>query len=693
MSPGQSIAIQQSAVVQEKLANVNGSDLLQANILESPYNTPTAANALAKNINKCMTIIKPALIHTAPAFSTTHGEHSLSPNLAGTPGVWFRPEGSAADLVQLGSLKEKLCWQTSFKDGQISYRDLSHEEAETLRAELRASLPAGSSSLGWLSDFGDFLAGVINGVINILTMLVETVENGVHVVIHFLVNGAEDLIDTVITTVGQAFDIVEILFADVDVTFKKLLAWLGFVFNWKQIVYTQQAMEYTVSQLLQFLPLAAQGVQKVVDGGFSKLKGQISTLFSDAIKSVGQSSVGGYAEDNKPSFPAFGSASANNILGNALIDNIGGATLLPSESLTADAELLESVNSFLAELNIFVGSVEQNKAFPGITTYFQNLGTSTDQIFVSLLTGLLTAVEGIAEQVVAGMQTFADTLLQMTTKLLDFLATLLTRSWQIPFVSQLYTYITGESSFTALGLMTLIAAIPTTILYKVVEGVAPFPDPDSVKDFQNSFNYESMLQAAGFAQIEGALPLPAKVATTLMQLNACCVGILGVFTAKLDIQPSASDLPSEGTLGTTILVAVLEIAAQALSFPWFTSPTSVQAAVSWSWGWVGILLDIVFLIKDQKFPENDSDLGVGAELLYAIVHFIMAIVLAIVSDKGLQRAAAILPTIPELSKVLRLTAIEEFTDGISLGVLAVEDVIFYTATAYVLARLSNSAQE
>ena len=70
------------------------------------------------------------------------------------------------------------------------------------------------------------------------------------------------------------------------------------------------------------------------------------------------------------------------------------------------------------------------------------------------------------------------------------------------------------------------------------------------------------------------------------------------------------------------------------------------------------------------------------QFVYSLIHLTLAI-LASEATSGLPVAANILPVIPELSKLLRLSVVQEVTRKISLGVLAVEDAAFYLASAIV----------
>jgi hypothetical protein len=68
-------------------------------------------------------------------------------------------------------------------------------------------------------------------------------------------------------------------------------------------------------------------------------------------------------------------------------------------------------------------------------------------------------------------------------------------------------------------------------------------------------------------------------------------------------------------------------------------------------------------------PENKQDPGVIVSFVYALGHLGAAIG-ASVGSSGVTVAANILTVIPELTKLLRLTAVVAYTDTISLKVQA-----------------------
>lgn len=91
-------------------------------------------------------------------------------------------------------------------------------------------------------------------------------------------------------------------------------------------------------------------------------------------------------------------------------------------------------------------------------------------------------------------------------------------------------------------------------------------------------------------------------------------------------------------------------------------------------------MDTAFICKEDTMPENWEDRGVYLGTVYGVGHLALAIS-ASVGRSGTPVAAAILPTIPELAKPLRLTRVAAGTEGVSLVVLGVADGVFGLSTA------------
>lgn len=691
MAPGQSIALAQSTATQARLADVQGADLMNATVadgsflLGEQYRTQTTTDSLAAAFRQCM-----SLPDTPPASPAL-----LSRNAQLHHGVWNRNGGSATDLTRRIAPATEQHWQLSFDGPEVSYRTLTRDDAAALIAFKRAALPDAFGFFDWLEDVGDFFEGVADGFINVVDTVVTTIGNTVNAVFTFVVDGVTAIYEAVVTTVEQAFGIVEAFLAQVKVFFEMVFEWLGFLFDWPDMVRTHTAFVYAVNQLLGFLQGAAGGMQRVIDNGIHDVQGRLATLFNDAVKNIaGTASVGGYEQAHAQSSPDFNSATSNTVIGNAMLDNAGAARSAAGGALLAAIDS-GPFDQYLQLLEQFATNTEAGAAFASALSYFQNLGGSLDQIFSQLLSGMLQVVQGILQSALAGVQVLVDGLFQLMQTVLAALQAILNEEWNIPFVSQLYSFITGGSTLTTLDLVALLVAVPTTILYKIAHDSAPFPDDASVTAFESSFDAQSLLRASGLGasgtrvvneELTTLDPPPSPWAMILNTGTAVFTFFYGLFSAYIDSQEEAAPLASKWAF-------VLELGVQACSCPWLTSSAGPDcstedgsAATLWIYECFGCALDAYFLKETNAITENASDRGVVISFVYACGQLIVSIVASLKADAA-TIANYIVSCIPPLSKILLLSSIVESTGGTSRAVVAFIDVTFL-ATSAILTSLS-----
>ena len=113
---------------------------------------------------------------------------------------------------------------------------------------------------------------------------------------------------------------------------------------------------------------------------------------------------------------------------------------------------------------------------------------------------MFTLAQGVIQAILSGVQAVVDAILEIVPTLVSAMQAMLNAEWNIPFVSQLYSYVTNGGTLTTINLFALIAAIPTTVLYKCAKGQAPFASQADVNNFTNLFDSQSMLQASGVGQ-------------------------------------------------------------------------------------------------------------------------------------------------------------------------------------------------
>jgi hypothetical protein len=676
MSPGESITIDQYSVTQSQLASVTGTDLMDAKdaegnyLIPDKYRTAQTTASMASAFNQCMQL------STVPA-----GAHAFMTRGQPKRGVWLTPAGAAPDFRRIGKPPPRQHWRLAMTGTDLVYQELTQAEASARVAELRATSRSAADIFSWVNTIGDFFAEVSSGVATVVETVVNTVAEGIQAVFNFVVNGISYVFESVITFVEQAFDVVMTIFAQVSVAFEKVFEWLGFIFDWNDILLTHEALVYTINTFIGFLQGATTGIQAYIDTGINTVQSQISSLFDQAVATIaGSATIGGYVEDNEPDAPDYTEAMSNNIVYNNLIDNASGATSSRSISSTlASFASSDATQDFLRQLQSLVDTTEATSAFSSATEYFQNLGSSPDTIMSQLFAGMLRIAEGVIQAIISGVQTVVDSLLQLISSMIASLQSVLNEQWDIPFVSQFYSWLTNGSSLTTIDLLALITAIPATIIYKLVYGTAPFTSQADVTAFEQSFTASSMLAASGLGGtgVRALSALAADSSGLLPQNVACMLGIaggvatcvLGLLSAITDASKSPPNILSQSSL-------VLEYICQATSFPWFTesgTPDCTTATGSsmmlWLFGCVGVGLSTFFTVTTVT-PDTET----VASFIYAVGHCIPSIIASLHAD-GLTVAGNIVPLIPELGKLLGYSSIVAATGGISLLVLAALDAL------------------
>ncbi len=709
MMSDQSLVIEQSAGVQDVLTHVTGPQLSAAKDASGHYILPAAhrneqdAATLAEACNSCMTLAEQPPKRASP----------LLRRQGPRPGVWMRTAASQPLPGQILPPTTPHHWQLSFGAEGITYQTLTATEAEALLADKQA-IQAADGEKSWFESIGDFLASLVEGLVDLVHTFVTTVIDGVHALFTFVLDGITHVFDAVITWVGQAFDIIEVIFAKIAAPFQRLFEWLGEVFGWADILRTQDALSYTMDQMLDFLQGAAPGIKRWADAGIDNMQSQVGPLFDDAVgKIAGTSTVGGYEQHHRPTDPRYGNALSNNIVYNGMIDNAAGARLT---STRVQAGNSTPFAQFLQEVATLVDNTEATAAFAEARAYFQNLGDQPDQIFTQALAGLLRAVEGVIQTALSNAQAIVDKLLDLVPTLVTMLKDALHEEWNIPFVSSFYTWLTTDPQtgkgkpLTILDLITLIVAIPATVGYKIMEpgASAPFPDEASLAAFKNSFNAQMLLQASGLGRpaTRQAAPdvalRPNQVAGLMGLASGMSTCAYGLMTAWIDsylppTQPPLPPIPQPypATLRWTL---GLELAWQTFSCPWYTASGAPDCSTGdgagrsmWIYQWLSFLVDAGYVLFEDQMPESES-IGAVGFMLYGVGHLLPGIVASgDPTTSGLATAGNIIPTIPEMCKILRFAGIVEASGGQSLKVLAGVDGLFYMTSALITLALAGDS--
>jgi hypothetical protein len=249
------------------------------------------------------------------------------------------------------------------------------------------------------------------------------------------------------------------------------------IFNWDDILKTHAALKNIFKQYATYAV-----------AGMATYRADITTSFDNLEKLIDQWAglppmTGSVGESSRTGPRPLGSSSPQAHYGTSQAKgNASGIVSDYSPSISSDSRLAD----LLSTLETFLTSEETN-----VSEAFERLKTEIiDNITTLPLTELLKKLIGIlfGDLLLPILKTAAVTLVEALAILVEGVMDVLDAPLNIPVLSWLYKNITEGSELTALDFACLIAAIPTTIIFKMVTSQAQAPFPDN--------NFTSALVAA-----------------------------------------------------------------------------------------------------------------------------------------------------------------------------------------------------
>jgi len=515
MDPNERILIYPDQRLHARLQTMSGTDLQNAAAYNSTNPTqPGAAllpagfqgsqglsnaNALASAINNSIAIQSPTA--TVGAVSTQYLAFPQSmlgvqycptpPNPTRTPAPGTYPNWTL-DLSTAGS--------ATFTP------TASAEEAQRVANSFRAAKglsPAG----GIFSDIADFIENVINGIENVVLTVWQAAENAVTAVIHTV----ESTYNLVVTTIEDAAHVVlgilKSIVQDVENAVESIIEALSWLFDWNDILNTHSQIKTMINNGFSETITLIGTLQTEADGFFDNLKTTITNDFSTLISQVSGTTLGGSTANYSDPNQAYTQGSDNySVQGNYMYHksmtgalgpngsvSVGGSTMalaLPGmqESLSdAVTQFLEAVGADALEIAEDLGAL----VVSAINELVAVIANAT-QARAAGLAALLTNIQNLLLDLVQLGQDATDAFFTMVQAVVQLVQTALNTSIDIPLISDLYEWLTGDQ-LTILDLFSLIVAIPTTIVYKAITGSAPFSSSEEKALASSSLSVQNMI--------------------------------------------------------------------------------------------------------------------------------------------------------------------------------------------------------
>jgi hypothetical protein len=369
---------------------------------------------------------------------------------------------------------EDVVWGMSLVDGKVLFREhrtsVLHTTQTADAAALALSIPGPD----------DWIKAIKVKAGDCLRWMYEKFEEGVK----FFWRLAGDAFEFLVEVAGQAFKFLVkgletalkvvgwLLEKALGIDIEKLCKWLGFIFDWPDILQTKDVIVGLVDRVLDDCKAAITHFEPKVADYFKNLKKMAGEL--DSLPGLDQQQIGATARttDKVPV------ATRNQV---QQIDTSPGASWgryhFMHSGAMAVAELAPvKVSDPLSALmtNVIAPALEKAQAdVEALSSRLQKLSgeqSLTAKRFVDdLISGATRGLLDLLETIVTGLVKFA-------AEIVDLIHGMLTDPIRIPFFSAFYKeHISGGKDLTILDLMALLVAIPSAIAFKLVSGKAPFP--------------------------------------------------------------------------------------------------------------------------------------------------------------------------------------------------------------------------
>ncbi len=309
--------------------------------------------------------------------------------------------------------------------------------------------------------------------------MVQAGEDGWH-----LVTKLGDTVYTLtISTVEEVVKAVVMVFEAIKSKIEDIIAFIMFLLQWNDISRTKKVLHNTARLYLKNLAegvipslgsTISDGIQMAEDtvakwAGTSSSSSDGSSGGGGTFSTMDWSALGapaGLQASSLAGNPGSGQTSASQLLSSHFQSHVGGLTLIGSTSPDVDVkqgdidELLKAVQK---------QGVVLQKAFSDLQSLandFSNLSIEDvlRRIAGILVTGLLSGVKAVVDALVVVLSSAASSALNILDAKIHF-----------PVISDILDAL-GIGSLSFLDLFCWIAAVAYTIVYKIAEGNAPFPD-------------------------------------------------------------------------------------------------------------------------------------------------------------------------------------------------------------------------
>lgn len=548
----------------------------------------------------------------------------------------FRPNSTSAKVPAGATARSVLqnkeaIWEQSVSQAQFDALINANTQVDAAQLTNATSLQSGFQPLQSRASLRigrRFFRGIGDALKNATKVTFGFVKN----VLNAFVEVAGQIVKFVLDTIEVVAEFVQAVVEKVVKSIKQFIEFLRFLFNWEDILKTQRFMVKSVNNAFdsaaEFVAAAKQPVSNTVNHLQDKVEDGIDNL----IRSLGVDPTEDPAGSGLPEAAEW---FLNKFIGGSKSsDNDKTLTSSSDTTLTAGSSLQQGFQHLLQALKeaALVGVEIADGVIDTIETFISN-PTRPELALVAILDTIKDVGVGIlevGEQIMLG-------LLDIVVGVIKLFQDILNKEIRIPLISNLFELI-GAGKLTVLNVITLLIAIPTTVMSKLIFGERPFKEIDAptiVEQKNTALTSNLTTQRAALVQA----PVSKQESTSdnddartrnlvkgfgVLSLTADLTN--GIITAGLDANSEATDDDGKGTFIFEASSLLLSWISWLGSFP--SSPDKVggypyalakhkinnqdnprefNERLMWGWRTAVLGFDTVFFmssLKDAEIPEQ-----------------------------------------------------------------------------------------
>ncbi|WP_224249082.1 outer membrane protein assembly factor BamB family protein [Hyalangium gracile] len=464
MQPQESIVIYLSQGVTTKLSQVQAEDLaadkakdFQGNpLLKGKYQNVSSQETIARTIRNSLGGGSSRGAASRPRADATR--YLAFPD--SMPDTAYVASGPAPGRpLSPGDIPN---WTLVVGDTGLSFTPLSDTAP---RAPRNPASPGDSRLLG---SFGDFISDVIHGAGEVLSLTWQWAEGFVETSIEVFIDEMKKVYHLTVQTLEDAFTVVVGFLKTVVQDLEKVIEWLCWLFEWRDIIETQRKLaSYILDNVSTFQTWLGNQISAGlgdVDTFFQRMEGQIANAFKSVLGQIGSTTLQSQTQGgtNPLTLVPDGAYAPlqwilerfNDVTSLWALPSLGGSvgTAFPRFLEQATTALTSSFANLPGELSGFVSN------FQLLFTHPEEFVTKSFQDILGLMADFVVDLVRFAAAVVKDFLRFLEAVL-------DSVVGWLKQSIDLSFFSALYRLITGDD-LSLLNVCTLLVAVPATIIHK-----------------------------------------------------------------------------------------------------------------------------------------------------------------------------------------------------------------------------------